>query len=166
MDKLIAAGKEIGLQGDTLLKFVQEQQAAEREERAKVVQEKRAAAEAEKELQRVNAEAALKQKERELELKKVELELARIQEERRSTDQLASRRAKVPKLPTFIDEKDELDNYLLRFERFATSNNWDRSDWATCLSALLTGRALEVYSRLSEDHAVDYDQLKKALLCR
>ena len=176
MDKLIAAGKEMGLQGDTLLKFVQEQQVAEREERAKAVQKRaaaeaereaqRVAAEAEKELQRVSAEAALKQKQQELELKKVDLELARIQEERRSTDQLASRRAKVPKLPTFIDEKDELDNYLLRFERFAYSNNWDRSDWATRLSALLTGRALEVYSRLSEDHAVDYDQLKKALLCR
>ena len=146
MDKLIADGNEMGLQGDTLLKFVQEQQAAEREGRAKAVQ-KRAAdeaereaqivvAEAEKELQRVNAEAALKQKQQELELKKVELKLARIHEERRSTDQMARRRAKVPKLPTFIDEKDELANYLLRFKRFTTSKNWDRSDWATCLSAL------------------------------
>ena len=72
------------------------------------------AAEAEKELQRVSAEAALKQKQQELELKKVELELARIQEERRVTDQLASRRAKVPKLPTSIAEKDELDQPFQR----------------------------------------------------
>ena len=58
------------------------------------------AAEAKKKLQRANAEAAVKQKQQELELKKVELELARIQEERRSTDRLASRRAKEPQLST------------------------------------------------------------------
>ena len=91
MDKLIVAENVTGLQGDTLLKFVQEQYVAEREERAETVQEKRAAAEAkreaqrvaaeaEKALQRVNAEAALKQKEQELELKKVELKLAQIRE--------------------------------------------------------------------------------------
>jgi len=34
------------------------------------------------------------------------------------------------------------------------------------LSALLTGRAFEVYSRLSEDEAKDYDLLNQALLKR
>ena len=47
-------------------------------------------------------------------------------------------RAKAPKLPSFVDGKDDLDAYLQRFERFA-------------------GRALEVYLRLSEEAAQDYD---------
>jgi hypothetical protein len=34
------------------------------------------------------------------------------------------------------------------------------------LCALLTGRALEVYSRLSDDEAVDYKTVKRALLDR
>ena len=95
----------------------------------------------------------------------MELEIARIQSESVKT-QAILRQGKPPKLPTFVDGTDELDNYLMRFERFATANKWEKSDWAVCLSALLTGRALEVYTRLSEAHAVDYERLKKALLLR
>ena len=36
--------------------------------------------------------------------------------------------------------------------------------WAAYLSALLKGRALDVYNRLSTEDAVDYDKLKDALL--
>ena len=72
----------------------------------------------------------------------------------------------MPKLPAFIDDKDDLDSYLQRFERFAASNRWARETWAVSLSALLTGRALDVYSRLPEETAGDYDRLKEALLKR
>ena len=34
------------------------------------------------------------------------------------------------------------------------------------LSALLTGRAMDVYTRMSDADAIDYDKLKKALLTR
>ena len=44
--------------------------------------------------------------------------------------------AKLPKLPAFVDGKDDLDSYLQRFERFAKSNNWDESTWSTSLNAL------------------------------
>ena len=74
--------------------------------------------------------------------------------------------AKKPKLPAFVDGKDDLDAYLARFERTATANGWPREDWATNLSALLTGRALNVYSRLNERDANDYFRLKEALLQR
>ena len=74
--------------------------------------------------------------------------------------------AKLPKLPPFNDGKDELDAYLKRFERFATSMKWPKEDWATSLSALLTGRALEVYTRMPSAAARDYDAVKKALLNR
>ena len=74
--------------------------------------------------------------------------------------------AKSPKLPSFIDEKDELDSYLLRFERYAENASWEKDTWAIKLSALLTGRAMDVYTRMSDADASDYDKLKKALLTR
>ena len=55
---------------------------------------------------------------------------------------------------------------MRRFERFATANQWKKEDWATCLGALLTGRALDIYTRLSEAQALDYETLKKVLLSR
>ena len=33
-------------------------------------------------------------------------------------------RAKAPKLPSFVDGKDDLDAYLQRFERFAETAKW------------------------------------------
>ena len=54
-------------------------------------------------------------------------------------------RAKAPKLPSFVDGKDDLDAYLQRFERFAARAKWEKTGWASKLSALLSGRALEVY---------------------
>ena len=74
--------------------------------------------------------------------------------------------AKSPKLPPFIDEKDELDSYLLRFEGYAENASWEKGTWAIELSALLTGRAMDVYSRMSDTDANDYDRLKKAFLTR
>ena len=65
-----------------------------------------------------------------------------------------------------MDGKDDLDAYLQRFERFATIAKWDRAGWATKLSALLSGRATDVYSRLSEEAAFDYDKIKIALMKR
>ena len=67
------------------------------------------------------------------------------------------------KMPAFVDGKDNLDSYLLRFERFARSNEIDESQWAVNLSVLLTGRALDVYSRMDEEGAGDYQALKAAL---
>ena len=39
-----------------------------------------------------------------------------------------------------------------------------RNLWAAYLSALLKGRALDVYDRLSNEDAASYDKLKEALL--
>ena len=74
--------------------------------------------------------------------------------------------AKSPKLPSFIDGKNELDSYLLRFECYAENASWEKDTWAIKLSVLLTGRAMDVYTRMSDADASDYDKLKKALLTR
>jgi len=60
--------------------------------------------------------------------------------------------------------KDNIDSYLRRFERYAALQHWPEDDWATYLSALLKGRALEVYSRMTETEARSYPSLKAALL--
>lgn len=73
-------------------------------------------------------------------------------------------KAQTPTLPTFQDGKDDIDAYLERFQRLARSQNWDESDWAITLSVLLTGKALEVYSRLPSDEANEFQSLKEALL--
>ena len=73
---------------------------------------------------------------------------------------------KSPRLPCFDEKIDQVDSYLLRFERYASVNGWDRSDWAIHLSALLKGKALEVYTRLDDDEAQDYDKCREALLKR
>ena len=95
-----------------------------------------------------------------------ELELARL---RASQGELIGRvdnsgGAKRPRLPAFMDGKDDLDSYLERFERFAKTSKWPEVEWATNLSALLSGHALEIYSRMGEEEAVDYKQVKQALL--
>ena len=90
-------------------------------------------------------------------MEKLRLECERLNEQRSasSKDQQATlsqasqnavARTKAPLLPGFVDGKDNLDSYLLRFERYATVAGWERSDWATLLSPLLSGRALDVYS--------------------
>ena len=65
-----------------------------------------------------------------------------------------------------MDGKDDLDAYLQRFERFAEKAKKKKDGCASKLSALLSGRALEVYSRLSEEAAKDYEKVKIALIKR
>ena len=82
--------------------------------------------------------------------------------EKQKSEKLAH--ARDPKLPYFEESKDKMDSYLSRFEKYATANKWDKNVWAAYLSALLKGRALDVYDRLSTEDAADYDKLKEALL--
>ena len=85
-----------------------------------------------------------------LEMEKLRLESERLNGRRSasSEDQQAAlsqasqnavAKTKTPVLPGFVDGKDNLDSYLLRFERYATVAGGKRSDWATCLSPLLSG---------------------------
>ena len=82
--------------------------------------------------------------------------------EKQKSEKLAH--ARDPKLPYFGESKDKMDSYLSRFEKYATANKWDKNVWAAYLSALLKGRALDVYDRLSTEDAADYDKLKDALM--
>ena len=150
----------------------QRREEEEREERRRQKDEEREARRQEREIRKLQQEADLmRQKEAaEVAKREHELELARIAA-MNGDGRTAERgdredRAKAPKLPSFVDGKDDLDAYLQRFERFAETAKWKKDGWASKLSALLSGRALEVYSRLSEDAAKDYDRVKIALMKR
>ena len=187
--------EDLGFEGKEILDYVKDQQKLDREERAewrkiwmaelqgedkKRADEIRIAqigAEAEEkkradEIRFAQIEAAKEQAkieaEKELALKELELKAQQSQAgaSLAATPPPRNKDAKSPKLPSFIDEKDELDSYLLRFERYAENASSEKDTWAIKLSALLTGRAMDVYTRMSDADASDYDKLKKALLTR
>ena len=92
--------------------------------------------------------------EKELTLKDLELKAQQNQASASLATTLPPRNkdAKSQKLPSFIDEKDEHDSYLLRFERYRYGENasWENASWASWaikLSVLLTGKAMDVYNR-------------------
>ena len=152
--------------------------AAQAEERriAAEAEEQRMAAEAEAKELRLAAQAeerriAAEERKAELEVEKLRLELeARRLSQSQNGEQVnegsVGNVVRTPPLPSFVDGKDNLDEYLLRFERYASVAKWNRSTWATQLSPLLTGKAVEVYNRLSPEEAMDYERLKVALLER
>jgi hypothetical protein len=91
---------------------------------------------------------------------------ANTDDETSSTSSKGSkRRSKGPKMTAF-DERDDIDSYLHRFEKYAEVQHWEKSEWAIYLASLLTGKALDVYARLPTDEAQNYGSLKDALLKR
>ena len=133
-------------------------------------EDKKRADESRIKIQIAQIEAAKEQAKIDKELKLKEMELQAQQAQATASSGTAppphNKDAKSPKLPSLIDEKDELDSYLLRFERYAENASWEKDTWAIKLSALLTGRAMDVYTRMSDADASDYITLKKALLTR
>ena len=111
---------------------------------------------------RIEAEAA--QKEVDTSVQRAQIEAGQDGDSRRSSTSGNGVSARVPRLPVFHDNKDNLDAYIERFERFAMTHQWPKESWASSLRALIMGKALEVYSRLSADKANDFDALKKVLL--
>ena len=67
------------------------------------------------------------------------------------------------KLP-FYSDADDIDKYLLHFEKIATVAGWRKSAWACHLIGLLRGRAKDAIAHLSVEKSADYDEVKKALL--
>ncbi|KAL7643795.1 UNVERIFIED_CONTAM: hypothetical protein RMT77_005801 [Armadillidium vulgare] len=141
-----------------------EERQKEREEKQKESEEKqRKRRKTEREERRKDKEPLEREKERAHELKMLE---SQNNNNGNMSSETNSFTTKAPKLPPFSDNVDEIDCYLERFERISEINCWARNDWASHLSALLTGSALMVYSRMSREDSKDYDKLKHSLLTR
>ena len=135
MDKIIDMARELGYEGQELRDFIKRQQ--------------------DRDFEKFKIET-----EREIAMKRLELESLSHSGGPKSTES----NARFPKLPYFDEKTDQMDSYLTRFESYATACKWDPAMWALYLSALLKGRALEVFVRLSKDDQSDYEQIREALL--
>ena len=143
---------------------------AEKERIAAIEDEERIAAKAEKE--RIAAtEEAERIRQHEKNVLRIQVEADRIHSQETSMSREMNDSAyrprdsgRSPKLPVFSEGKDDMDAYLQRFERYAEHEGLDANCYGTYLGSLLSGKALEVYSRLPNSEASDYSQLKEALL--
>ena len=161
MDRLIQRGRELGLKGKDLQKFIEEQQIMERDEHA----ESRRAESAKLELK-----VPIEKEEEILEKEWLQLQ-AGLELKNKGVDMSMSFQGTaglkaLSYLFLLTGKKDDLDSYLKRFEQLAISNGWEKDEWEMALSALLPGKALEAYSRLPDDTALDYEKVKEALLIR
>ena len=146
--------------------------AAQVEERRIAAEERKIAAQAEERRLAAQAEErtiAAEERKAELEVEKLRLEfearrLSQFQNGEQLNQGSVENVVKTPPLPFFVNGKDNLDEYLLRFERYASVAKWNRSTWETQLSALLTGKAVEVYNGLSPEEAMDYERLKSGFI--
>ncbi|XP_025077859.1 uncharacterized protein LOC112554336 [Pomacea canaliculata] len=155
--ELVKLGKELGLEREELQEFV-EQKEREREQKEREQREReREERAAERELRKLQLEHEERERQR-----VHELEMARLRPAVTMSE--VSVKCERPKLPKFVDGKDSMDSYLQRFERHAELSSWPRSVWAVSLSALLSGHALDIYSRMPTEAVQDYYQLKQALL--
>jgi len=137
----------------------QEEREAEHRRQLEVKEKERLRVQEEKEAEH-RRQLELKQKEFDiLALKK---KLAEENDEKKDAQSSTPR----PKLPKFDEVQDDMDAYLERFERYATSQHWTRDSWAVSLSPLLTGKGLQVYTSMPAADSNNYDKLKVALLKR
>ena len=175
--ELLAVGEKLGLKEDKLLEFIEKQQRVEAEqderrkqeefEREKLASERDERRKQEEfEREKLASEREERAAERELQKLKMELELELERNKHRESQVEIRKSAKAPKLPQFHEDKDDIDAYLERFERYAKAQDWKKEEWATNLSALLGGKALDVYYRMPRDLAGNYKELKSALLKR
>ena len=175
IQQLADAGRLLNLAGEELHTFIRTEQALARDEIIRLREERKEddkmmAAEAEKlRLHKLEDEERIRQHEKEVLLIQVEADRIRVQEtsmSREMNDSVNRPRnsGRSPKLPVFCDGKDDMDAYLQRFERYAENEGWEAGCYGTYLGTLLSGKALEVYSRLPASEARDYYKLKDALL--
>jgi len=148
-------------------------------EKVKIETEKKAermklVAEAEK------AKIEAERRRQEFELRKIEMEHdLRLREAQINVEQDGGGAGKVPssnrghsiamkalKIPLFNDEKDDLDAYLIRFEKACAAFEIRQAFWSTQLARLLQGRSLDVYQRLPAEEVDNYESLKTQLLKR
>ncbi|XP_026010619.1 uncharacterized protein LOC113013700 [Astatotilapia calliptera] len=63
-----------------------------------------------------------------------------------------------------LTEADDIEHFLITFERMATAYRWQKSDWVFHLIPLLTGKARGAYVHMDIDDSLDYDKVKSAIL--
>lgn len=65
-----------------------------------------------------------------------------------------------------LEDSDDVEHYLVAFERFASTYDLPKEVWAQKVAPLLTGKAQAAYACMDMERIGDYDELKKAILRR
>ncbi|GFR95727.1 reverse transcriptase [Elysia marginata] len=144
-----------------------EERLLERERQKDELERERQREESERERERQQAqerearEHEIRKLEAEANLKKLELDATQFVGERRTQSGNFGK----PKLPPLTDTS-QIDLYLERFERYASSQAWRVEDWASCLCNLLQGEALSILLSLSAEESANYNTVKETLLRR
>ena len=143
---------------------------AEERKEAREAEERKAAADRDLEERKAARDAEFASQKAKMDYELEAKRLSRVSEsEGESTSVNGNAAISTPKLPAFADKTDDLDCYLKRFERFAEDSRWPKDIWASLLSTLLTGKALDVYTAMGDQritHSEVYDLVKQALLKR
>ena len=63
-----------------------------------------------------------------------------------------------------LTENDDVEHFLITFERIAVACRWPKVDWVFRLLPLLTGKARGAYVHMDVDDAHEYDKVKTAIL--
>ncbi|XP_034553727.1 uncharacterized protein LOC117822893 isoform X2 [Notolabrus celidotus] len=71
----------------------------------------------------------------------------------------------VPRLEKLSDD-DDIEHFLITFERIAVACRWQKSDWIFHLIPLLTGKARGAYVHMDIDDSLDYDLVKSAVFAK
>uniref|UniRef100_A0A8C7F2V4 Gypsy retrotransposon integrase-like protein 1 n=1 Tax=Oncorhynchus kisutch TaxID=8019 RepID=A0A8C7F2V4_ONCKI len=93
------------------------------------------------------------------------IELLQQQLSRREEPRVKPRAAAHAILPR-LSKEDDIEDFLMTFERTATLEEWSPTEWASALAPLLTGVAQEAYFDLDSREAEDYGRLKTEILSR
>ena len=149
VNELMLQAEELGLVREDLVKFVFSQQASARDDRAR-----------ERELEKAKLELECEERDK---IRNHELELARLQQNSAAYPHVLTDKVSLPKLPVF-KEGDDINAFLVRFERIAELLKFSEDSFAVRLGSLLTGRALEIYASLPTETTGNYRLLKLALL--
>ena len=156
LQKYLDIGLKLGLEGQDLGDFVSDRERIDRENRHAVRERERE----EKDREREEKQEV---KENQTKIEELRLEL-QLTVNRRVSDN--HRSIKQPPLQPFREDTINLKSYLDMFERYAHDAKWEFEACASKLGRLLSGNALDVYSKLPLVSANEYDTLKQALLER
>ena len=151
--QIMEQGKEVGLTGEDLIKFIREEYDWECKRRDK-----------EAELQREDRDA-----ERLFQLRKLEIEGTNLAQANLNNNNNASlprsyESQYIPKIPYLTDDDKDPESFLRQFELFARHQKLSELEKASRIVYLLKGKARTIVAKLSDDDLLSYDIIKSALL--
>jgi predicted transcriptional regulator len=111
----------------------------------------------------VEQERERQQREHELELEKLRLSHKQPQADQDHHEQRFRVQDAAKLLPKLINEQ-EIETYIITFEKIAEVNKWPKEHWSAVLQTQLKGKTLKVFAELSTEQCADFEILKERLL--